>query len=298
MILVSRNHRFLGAVVAVVAAGWFASAAGAAIIIFGGPTYDSTTQTGYQNPQLWFNMVGDGVALGYAEKYDAGSDKGWRAVRWDASGTTATELGNLGTDSNGVTATFAGAINAAGTAVGLAEKYLAGSDVGERAVRWDASGTAATELGNLGTVGGYTGYNRALDINAPGTAVGSSAKYVMGSCKGSRAVRWDASGTAATELGNLGTDADGYTVSGALGINTAGTSVGYADKYVSGSYQGGRAVRWDASGTAATELGNLGTANSGFTGSYATAVNATDLAVGYAAKYDSGGIYVGDRVVA
>ena len=87
-----------------------------------------------------------------------GRDLGHRAVRWDASGTAATELGNLGTDANGVTQSVAVAINDAGTAVGYADKYDdSGVCLGDRAVRWDASGTAATELGNLGTdIGGIT----------------------------------------------------------------------------------------------------------------------------------------------
>ena len=85
-----------------------------------------------------------------------------------------------------------------------------------------------------------------------------------GTYLGTAAVRWDASGTAATELGNLGTDTSGYTERQAYAINTAGTAVGYANKYSpDGTFLGHRAVRWDASGTAA-ELGN-GTDN-GITG--------------------------------
>ena len=292
--------------------------------------------------------------MGYAVKYVSGSDKGYRAVRWDASGTAATELGNLGTDSSGFTnrlrlaintagtavgycpqvrrrastravapcggtprarpppswgtsaptaaasrTAFAFAINTAGTAVGYAYKYDAGIDKGGRAVRWDASGTAATELGNLGTssIGTTTG-SAACAINTAGTAVGVAGKYESGSSKGGRAVRWDASGTAATELGNLGTDSSGVAYSVADDINTAGTAVGYAEKYVSGSNKGHRAVRWDASGTAATELGNLGTDSSGFAFSDAYSINTAGIAVGYAQKYDSNGTFLNKRAVA
>ena len=48
---------------------------------------------------------------------------------------------------------------------------------------------------------------------------------------GGRAVRWDASGTAATELGNLGTDASDVTQSSAVAINDAGIAIGYAGDY-------------------------------------------------------------------
>jgi hypothetical protein len=58
-------------------------------------------------------------------------------VRWDASGTAATELGNLGTDSSGITATGAIAMNAAGIAVGSANDYdFTGTFLGQRAVAW------------------------------------------------------------------------------------------------------------------------------------------------------------------
>jgi hypothetical protein len=52
-----------------------------------------------------------------------------------------------------------------------------------------------------------------------GTAVGDTTKYTGGTSLGYRAVRWDASGTAATELGNLGTEGTGYTESTTQAIN-------------------------------------------------------------------------------
>jgi len=225
----------------------------------------------------------DGTAVGYASKFDGGVNKGLRAVRWDASGAAATELGNLGTDSDGITYVVALAVNDAGTAVGRSEKYVGGVSKGYRAVRWDPSGDAATELGNLGTDSvGYVATAEALAVNSAGKAVGSETLYDDGSYVGLRAVRWDASG-AATELGNLGGSSNR-----ALAINDAGTAVGYAQKNT-GVPIGDRAVRWDASGTAATELGNLGTNNGsiGYTNARARAVNAFGMAVGYAQKYDA-----------
>src|SRR5215470_1887039 len=38
-------------------------------------------------------------------------------------------------------------VNDSGMAVGLSDKFVAGSDKSSRAVRWDGSGMAATELG-------------------------------------------------------------------------------------------------------------------------------------------------------
>ena len=48
-----------------------------------------------------------------------------------------------------MTATVAFDINDAGTAVGYANKYSGNTFLGQRAVRWDAFTTAATELGTV-----------------------------------------------------------------------------------------------------------------------------------------------------
>ena len=328
-----------------------AAARAAPLAVYGGPTYDGATDTGYswagtypdhiRYPNVPGRAVNDaGTAVGYAWKFDLGAQMGTRAIRWDASGTPATELGNLatgfpgemrvevhaindagvaagyatkregddikglravrwdasgtaateldalGTDSHGDTQSRAYAINGAGTTVGYAITYEAGEALGDRAVRWDASGTAATQLGDLGTLPWGTGESCAYAINDSGTAVGYAMKYGDRLPQGYRAVRWDASGTAATELGGLGLSASGYSGARALAINDAGTAVGFARKYDGGASKGNRAVRWDASGTAATELGNLGTAGSGVAETYACDINASGTVIGFAEKHD------------
>jgi probable HAF family extracellular repeat protein len=208
-----------------------------------------------------------GTVVGEAQKFAAsGATLGWRAVRWNASGTAAFELQNLGGDSAAL------AINNAGTAVG----YSAG-----RAVRWNASG-GLTELGNLGSA------SRAWAINEAGTAVGRAQKLESASVVNDRAVRWNASGTAATELGNLGT-INGLGQTEARDINDAGTTVGWAHRWVqftpNGAWAGyPHAVRWNASGTAAIELGNLA---SNDIESAADAINNAGTAIGYIGQYDS-----------
>jgi hypothetical protein len=237
-----------------------------------------------------------GITVGGARKYIGGKYVGFPAVRWDATGAV-TELGHLGADSNGHTEAEAVAVNASGTAVGSAGMSIGYSFKGLRAVRWDSSGTAATELGNLGAdriqISGYTACC-ALAINNAGTAVGYAKKYVEGNDVGQRAVRWDAHSTEATELGNLGTDSDGCTDSLAWAINGAGVAVGFAQKFVRGIDMGSRAVRWNPSGTAATELGNLGADSNSYTEGVARAVNDAGIAVGYAKKY-VGGIDMGEH---
>lgn len=227
-----------------------------------------------------------GLAVGYGTKYDLGVNKGSRAIRWDPTGTAATELGNLGLDSTNKTTSVAYAVNDSGTAVGYAIRYLNGSGKGQRAVRWDAGTTAAVELENLGTDTSGYGESYAYAINNDGIAVGYAGKYVGSSSKGYRAVRWDALGLAA-ELGNLGTDSGGSTDARAYAVNSSGTAVGYAAKYVSNLAKGNRAARWDSSGTTISELGTLGTDASGVSNAYAYAVNDLGIAVGYATKYVS-----------
>lgn len=227
-----------------------------------------------------FAVNTDGTAVGWANKYGFSGtwNAGRRAVRWNATGTTASELGNLGTNSSGGTSSEARDINASGTTVGWATKYFSGREQGTRAVRWNASGTAATELGNLGVrPETATTNSRANAINDVGTAVGYAETFSGVYGLGSRAVRWNATGTAATELGNLGTDSGGNTSSSAYALNGSGTAVGYATKYVNSTSLGQRAVRWDATGTAATELGLLGTVGA----SRAVSINDAGIAVGW-----------------
>jgi hypothetical protein len=255
-----------------------------------------------------FDINNAGTAVGSADNYVGSGSRGSRAVRWHSAGTTATELGIIGTTVFGFSYSTAVAINDAGAAVGSAAKYnLSGADLGSRAVRWEASGTAATELGNLGTgnpfgVSGYTASD-ARAINEAGAAVGWAKTYdSSGVDLGVRPVRWSASGTSATELENPGTNTVNYSDGSAYAINNAGTAVGSVQKYNgSGVSQGYRAVRWDASGTTVTELGNLGTGNrfgvSEFANGAAEAINNAGTIVGYSDKFNSSGANLGARAV-
>jgi hypothetical protein len=233
---------------------------------------------GYTNDQaLAINAAG--MAVGYALNFDV-VGKGQFAARWDASGA-ATELGSLGTNSSGLAYAMAGAINAAGTAVGSAEKYdNSGTPRGSRAVRWDAAGTAATELGILGTDATGLTDGVAIAINDAGTAIGEMWKYdAAGVNKGQRAVRWDPSGTAATELGNLDTRADGYTNSIALAINAGGIVIGYDETDTTSAVHTSKAVYWEPDG-APIDLNILIDPTSGWTLTQAQVINDTNWIAG------------------
>jgi len=252
------------------------------------------SDSGYTNSAA-YAINQSGVAAGFARKYERGNNKGDRAVRWNSSGTEATELSHLGTSFFGNTHSRASAINNAGNVAGYAIKYDDGKNLGIRAVRWDATGTQATELGVISTHASGTGNSRALDINNHGAVVGYGTVYDGTNSLGPRAIRWNASSSVAVELDNLGLDGFGRTFSQATAINDLGTAIGFADKYESGINRGFRAVRWDSNGTEITELGQLGP-HDGSTSVFS--INNAGWAVGRASKFDSTGRFIATRAVA
>lgn len=227
-----------------------------------------------------------GTAVGSAEVYISNKLRGERAVRWDANKTAATELGNLGTASNGETSALALAINNPGTAVGYAAKYVGGAYQGTFAVRWNAGTTTAVELAGLSSGADFASTDAAA-IADDGTIVGSSDKYIAGTLRGRRAVRWEANSTTPTELGNLGTSVSGDTDTYASAINAQGSTIGQARKYFGAYAYVDRAVRWDANTTNAFELGRIDPAlDAGAT--YAAAINSAGLIVGSCDVFKSG----------
>jgi hypothetical protein len=111
-------------------------------------------------------------------------------------------------------------MNDAGTIVGYADKYVGGNGIGYRAVRWDASGTAATELENPFTDGAESQYANAMAVSADGTAVGMAEAFIDGNWVGG-AVLWGADGQA-VDLNTLINPASGWTFSEADSISDNG----------------------------------------------------------------------------
>ena len=221
------------------------------LTVYGGPTYDATTKTGFDcyanfpsgTKEIAQDVNDFGAAVGCSIKLVNGANQGLRPFRWGPDGVT--ELGNLGSASDWQSqVAVVYAINNAGAAVGYSKTYYVGGR-GQAAVRWDAGQSMPTELGNLGIdPSGYKD-STAFAINEAGTVVGRSNKYADGTWLGGHGVRWDSGQTAPTELGNLGPNRVYATV-----INDAGTIAGLGDPTKP-------PVRWDAGQTAATELGAL-----------------------------------------
>lgn len=261
-----------------------------ATAIYPGPSYSKATLTGVTLPAVYGTADGVGFITAYTDL--AGKYLGRRAFRYTPSGWS--ELGHLGLSSTGVTEVYGSAMNSTGAAVGNAQKFSGTSELGTRAIRWGPASNLAVELGHLGTdVYGFT-ESEGRGINAAGDAVGFAVKHLAGDF-GQRAVRWNAGGTAATELGNLGLWDNGWSQSRAHDINLAGTAVGYARKFgPNNQIMGERAIRWDAGTTTATELGNLSGPDSGY--SFANRINASGTAIGVSIKRLNG-IDYGERAV-
>lgn len=276
------------------AAGKSSSFAAAYRAVVGGPEYIAATGIGFRDPSPAGGVNANGMAVGSAAKLSSGTNLGSRVLRW--SEASAVELGNLGTDLNGVTQSQAFAINSTGLSVGYANLYVNGGYRGDRAVRWSSAGSVATPLGHLGVGLGNFAYAYAFDVNESGTTVGQSEKFESGISSGTRAVRWNSSATTAIELGHLGLLPGGFTYAYAYGINDLGTIVGVSDKPSPTGTFGTRAVRWNAGSGVAVELGNLGTDVNGNTGATAYDVNNSSTVVGIAFKYEAGD-YVGQRAV-
>src|SRR4051812_32724940 len=196
-----RSVRHACILVAATVAALSGAARGQYAPIYGGLTYDPSTGKGYDVADYRIAVSDNGIAVSNAFKFVGHASQGFRAVRWDSTGS-ALELGNLGRDTSGYTASSATSINAGGQIAGFAVKYVSGTDKGPRAVRWDSAGTAL-ELGNLGTDAAGVTSSNAFSINTAGQIAGNASKYVSGTDKGPRAVRWDSAGNA-MELGNLG----------------------------------------------------------------------------------------------
>jgi hypothetical protein len=267
----------------------------------------TTTATILQHPYaalgaatFLYDVNDSGTAVGavfksHFNEFGQAVDQGLRPGRWDAGGTALTELGFLGTRSDGWTDARAYAVNAAGVATGTVLNWnhpaaIADQFAPSSAVRWQAGAIEATELQPLATTGNQFSTTHAKAINDAGIVVGAGGVFdTNGATVRSAAVRWDAAGNV-TELGNIAGTTYSVIANSPKAINNAGTAVGYSGPVASndgGPDLGHRAIRWDGSSAAATELGHLGTYTDGFTVANAFAMNASGTAVGNAALWDA-----------
>jgi probable HAF family extracellular repeat protein len=241
---------------------------------------------------VWIND--SGIAIGSALKYsDTGVYLNYRAVRWDAAGNV-TELGNLGTATNGATTTKTASINAAGTIIGVADVHVNGVRVDARPVRWDAGSTVAIPLD--GTIAFVPGQQtvRAYDINDSGTIVGGESLFVN-DVRTNSTLLWVGGSTTPQVLGIGAIDPQGMSEVHSHRISNSG--------FVSGSFRrsagtknlGDRAIRWDVGGTV-SELQPLGYRADGYTDVRIRDMNEAGTVVGEG-DFFVGGVAKGTRAV-
>ena len=278
MATTKRFHRaYLAAATAAALPVIFCSHASADIAVRGGLTYDSVTGNGYsmqENPLG--TMVNDnGYAIGLATKSVGGTSTS--AAMLYGFNTTATEL----TSTNAVNA-FVNALNDSNAAVGSIY-YASGR---QRAVLWNNNGPTFS-LARFTS----NGNNQARAINNNGVIAGWDDSQGHGAV----AVRWDGFNNEVA-LPQLSTNASGSGVALGQFINAGNSIAGSSYKYSpDGQFLGERAVRWDAAGNL-IELQNLGTDNSGSTGTAAYGLNDSNVVVGVAYLY-TGGTGLGLRPV-
>lgn len=176
-----------------------------------------------------------GTIVGQSSKYDADSNyQGERAVRWAANATAPVELHSLSADASGISFSAALAINDAGTAVGMSQKYASdGSDLGMRAVSWAAGSVEPTELKLLSSGSNGESFSYAFSINASGFIAGTA--NVVGSADNSfydadsHAVVWTPGGEV-IDLNTLLSPSTGgeWTLESAYSISDSGWVTGMA----------------------------------------------------------------------
>jgi hypothetical protein len=174
-----------------------------------------TTAAGFTTSTAYgVNSKGD--AVGYAEKYSGGSDRGEKAVRWNAGEATAIEL-----------ATPSGPNSGSGSqALAINDQSVAVGDEGGIALRWNADGSF-TMLGSLGSAS-LSGASSAQSINNSGDIAGYSTKYIGNTLIGRHAAIWSNGGTAVTDLNDVTDLPAGWVLTSANTINDAGMILGYA----------------------------------------------------------------------
>jgi hypothetical protein len=242
---------------------------------------NNTNSSGYGNMSA-VALNESNTAVGNAMNYSGNNERGTRAMRWMVNGAFGT-LNGLGNAADGSFNASATGINNAGITIGRAQKFDASNTLlGNRAVRWGATGNAVSELGVLGGVGpdGQSD-SEATDITENGLVVGWSEKNAFGTSLGTRAVYWNASGNNAVELPNLGSAANGTTDGIARSANNGGAIVGTMDQYANGNFQAHRAVLWNTAGTdTILDLNTLIAPNSGWVLTDAYGISETGFVVG------------------
>ena len=229
-----------------------------------------------------------GQVTGNSNVYDANHNALGQGAFLYSSGQL-TDLGSLGTASNGYRFTIPAALNASGQVVGYSAVYDANHTPHSNDAFLYSNGQM-TDLGNLGGTG-YSSFSAAVAINDAGQIVGitdvrdSNNNYI-----GQDAFLY--SNGKMTDLGNFGSAGSGRGQSNPVAINNAGQVAGYSGVYSTDQTYLGQDSFLYSNGKM-TDLGNLGTNSSGQASSQPVALNASGQIIGTATAYDTDHTYIG-----
>lgn len=248
-----------------------------------------TRSDGYQyNQVLALNDAGQ--AAGLASRYNGSTYAGRNA--WLYNGSTTHEIGLTGavhTRSDGYQSNYADILNAAGQAVGYAERFDGSIYTGTSA--WLYSDSTTKEIGLTGA--GHTrsdGYqaNKALHLNAVGQVTGNAERFNGSTATGSSA--WLYNGSTTQEIGLTGaghTRSDGYQYNGVQSLNAAGQVAGNATRFNGSTSTGGSAWLYNGSTTQEIGLTDAGhTRSDGYQLNNAVRLNAAGQVGGFAYRFN------------
>lgn len=245
------------------------------------------------------NLNNAGQVAGGAERYTAAGD--WNgSSAWVYSGGTTQMVGltngvhirSDGYQNNGISF-----FNAAGQAVGYAERYSGSMYNGESAWFYNGSTTQRIGLTNAEHRDNSTGfqYSQALYLNDAGQVAGHATRYSGSTYNGESA--WFYNGTTTQKIGFTGgvhTSSSGFQSNQVTALNSAGQVIGTALQY-SGSDANGLSA-WRYSGGTTQQIGLLGAghtnSSNGSQHNYARAINESGQVVGDAERF-SGATFAG-----
>lgn len=239
------------------------------------------------------------VVVGSATRFNGGgTDLGYSA--WLYNGRSTANIGLTGiehTRNDGYKNSSILAVNSAGQAAGIADRYNGGgTQLGGSA--WLYNGSSTVNIGLTGTnytrYDGYQ-YNTVKSLNAAGQAAGTATR--TGGGGGISA--WLYNGSSTVNIGLTGTEntrSGGFQSSTVFSLNDAGQVVGTAERYNGGGTQLGYSA-WLYNGSNTANIGLTGveqTRSDGYKYSNIQALNAAGKVIGTSQRYNGSGTNLGN----
>jgi hypothetical protein len=284
---------------------WLYDSAGATTTRVGLFDAAHTRSDGYQ-----LSLVGapneSGLAVGYSDRFDAGSFMGHSLWLYDAADQTTTRVGLFDaehTRSDGYQSSQVEGLTESGLVAGQSDRFGGGSDLGRSAWVYDSAAATMTRAGFFDAThtrsDGYQ-YSNFNGLNESGLAVGYSWRFGGGSDLGTSAWLYDDTDATTTRIGLFDaahTRSDGYQLSIGHLLNEAGLVGGYSGRFDGATSLGLTAWIYDTA-TASQYTIVLSTRSDGYAYSALSFLGEDGLALGSYELFDSLDNYLGMRAFA